>query len=94
MVVVVFCQVRERGKAEPQREDCGEVEAEVVVVEESEGWALLGWLKLVVRERRRAEKGEGKGAGVRLMVLDGVVGDDDDDDGEDNSSMVVSRPSK
>ncbi len=52
---------------------------------------LLGWLKLVVRERRRAEKGEGNGAGARLIVLDIVIDDDGDDD---NSSMVLSKPSK
>jgi hypothetical protein len=69
------------------------VEAEVVVesVEDWVVWSLLGWLKEVVRERRRAVKGVGKGAGIR----DITVGDDDgDEEEEDSSSIVVSRPSK
>jgi hypothetical protein len=68
------------------------VEADVVVesVEDWVVWTLLGWLKEVVRERRRAVKGVGKGAGIR----DITVGDDDDGDDEDSSSIVVSRPSK
>jgi hypothetical protein len=45
-------------------------------------FTLLGWLKVVVRERRRAENGEGKGAEIRLMVRTVA------------SSIVVSSPSK
>lgn len=71
--------------------DCGEVEAEEVVesVDDWTVWALFGWLKLVVRERRRAENGLGKGGGIRDMV---VAAEEEDND--DSSSMVVSRPSK
>jgi hypothetical protein len=93
-VRVVF-QVEERVKVVPRREDWGEADAEVVVeeaiVESVEDWvvcALLGWLRVVDKERRRAVKGEGKGGGTRLMVVE--VGDD----GDINSSMVVSKPSK
>lgn len=88
--VRVVVQVLERVKAAPRREESGDVDAEVVaeeVVESVDDCVVctrLGWLKLVVRERRRAVNGEGKGAGIRLIVS---VADDD-------SSMVVSRPSK
>lgn len=51
-------------------------------------WLLLGWLKLVVRERRRAVNGVGKGGGRRDMAAAA------EDDVDDNSSIVVSRPSK
>jgi hypothetical protein len=52
--------------------------------------ALLGGLRLVDKERRRAVKGEGKGGGTRLIMGEFVVVDD----GDISSSMVVSRPSK
>jgi hypothetical protein len=68
----------------------------VVVVESVEDCvvcALLGGLRLVDKERRRAVKGEGKGGGTRLIMGEFVVVDDDDD-GDISSSMVVSRPSK
>ena len=50
---------------------------------------LLGRLKLVVSESRRAVNGEGNGAGTLLIVVDDVVDDD-----AAISSIVVSRPSK
>ena len=67
------------------------------LVESVEDWvvcALLGGLRLVDKERRRAVKGEGKGGGSRLIMGEFDDDDGDDDDGETNSSMVVSRPSK
>lgn len=90
-LVRLVVQVDEREKEAPRREDWGEADAEVVVeevVDSVEEWvlcALFCWLRLVERERRRAVNGEGKGAGIRLMMSDG------DDEA---ASIVVSRPSK
>jgi hypothetical protein len=67
------------------------VVVEEEVVESVEDWvvcALLGGLRLVDKERRRAVKGDGKGGGTRLIM------GEFDDDGDISSSMVVSRPSK
>ena len=83
--------VLQRLKAAPRRDDWGDADADVVVeemVESVEGRVvclLLGLLRLVVSERRRAVSGVGKGPGARLMVVD--IDDD-------TSSIVVSRPSK
>ena len=68
-------QVRERAKAAPRREDCGEAETELAAeekVESAEAWvvgARRGVLKVVERDWRRVENGEGNGAGILFMVI-------------------------
>ena len=66
--------MRVRANGMPRREFCGEAETELAAEEKVESaeawvvWARRGGEKVEARELRRAEKGEGKGAGILDML--------------------------